>query len=94
MKQFVVKSGFGLLLVLLSQFCVWGDDAKVSKATVFSTFFPGGGHLYLKKYKDFYFYLGSELALVLLGWQIQNKLEENEQNIFYLHAYKFHELNI
>jgi len=88
------KIGLGLLLIFLNQFYVWGSEADITKAIIFSTVLPGGGHLYLKEYKDFSFYLSGELALALFGRQIKNKLEENEQNIFYLHAYKLHELNI
>ena len=64
------------------------------RAILFSSFFPGGGHFYLGDYKTGSMYLLTELGLFLAGNQMKDKLEKEEQNIFYLHALKFHELGV
>lgn len=64
-----------------------------NKAALWS-FIPGGGHFYLGEYKTGSVYLFGEVGLYLAGRQIEDKLEKGEQNIFYLHALKLHELGV
>lgn len=65
-----------------------------SKAILFSSFIPGGGHFYLGDYETGLLYLAAELGFFFAGDQIKNRLEENEQNIFHIHALKLHELGV
>lgn len=57
-------------------------------------FLPGGGRFYLGDHKTDSMYLLTEPGLFLAGNQMRDKLENEKENIFYLHTLKLHELGI